>query len=184
MIWNILTIRPLCEMKADKALREIGYNTMLPLDYKFVRKADDKAVVRSVPLMPGYLVMGSDREPAWREIRELKDGHGWALVRGFLGVENRPYRLDGMSVSYIRGLCDVEPPKAVPSQRGVSVGDIAIIVDGPYAGQRCPVRRVVPKKQRATVMLNIFGTLREFQIDTKSLELAVDMPERFLAAVP
>lgn len=171
MIWHILTVAPQTEMRVDQALRDMGYETLFPMDYVIRRRnRHENPVVSPVPAMRGYMPIGSEIEPNWAAIHELKSTNGRRMVIGALGHNHLPEPISTLAVQRLRDMCTVGPPEAIPASRQVKVGEVAIILDGPYAGHRVIVRRLKPKD--TTVLMNMFGSMREVDITANSLEAA------------
>jgi len=170
-MWHVLTVAPQAEFRADEAARQMGYQTLLPLDYVIKRRnMRDRAVVTPIPAMRGYLAIGSDATPNWAALRAMRGPSGRPIITGALGHDHMPAPISALAVRQIREMCTDGPPEAIAATRQLRVGEVAIISAGPYAGHRVIVRRLRPKT--TSVLMTLFGAMREVDIVAENLQAA------------
>ena len=158
--WYCLTCPPGADIQAAEALEADGYSVLLPLEYRFKRRhPKGPAVVYPVSIMAGYLV-AELAEYDLPRVRRLEKISGKRLIHGVLGMDDKPYALPSLVVTYVRNM--VLQHLVVPLTRGLVVGDIVIIESGPFAGKRAKVTSL--RRGNARVVLNMFGALREIDI--------------------
>lgn len=182
MIWHILTTAPQRELVAQKALRDLGLSTMIPVEYRWhdarkaghaAKKGKTEKEVRAHPLWPRYVFVGCEWfQFPWREVYALNHV-GRPLITGALYRNGMPYALSHTENLHIRRLTDIEAP-AVPPSAGprLAIGDKVRIVDGLFNGQLHRVTKVSKNGESIKVMVSLFGTLTEASVPVSMVEAA------------
>lgn len=182
MIWHILTTAPQREFTAQKALRDLGLSTMIPVEYRWhdarktghaAKKAKTEKEVKAYPLWPRYVFVGCEWFGfPWREVYSLNHV-GRPLITGALYRNGLPYALSKDEKNQVWLLTDVAKPQVPPDpSRRLYPGDKVRIVEGPFAGQMAMVHRSAKNGESVTVLKKLFGTLVEATVPTSMVEAA------------
>lgn len=182
MIWHILTTAPQRELVAQKALRDLGLSTMIPVEYRWhdarkaghaSKKGKTEKEVRAHPLWPRYVFVGCDRFiTPWREIYDLNHA-GRPLVTGALYRNGMPYALSHFETQHIGLLSDVKKPEVPPdAARRLYPGDKVRIIDGPFNGRLATVHRSAKNGESYRVMVPLLATLVEATVPVTMVEAA------------
>ena len=146
MNWYLLQTKPNSHITACKNLRRQGFDVFLPLITKTIKK-NGKFLDAEGPLFPGYLFLGTSRDPV-----------PWKSVNGTRGI-SRAVTLDGLyrsvSAYIIEGLqqrCDERG--FFRSLNDIELGDRAKIERGPFADFICTIDQI-KDDQRAWVLIDL-----------------------------
>ncbi len=182
MIWHILTTAPQREFAAQKALRELGLSTMIPVEYKWhdarkaghaAKKAKTEKEVRAHPLWPRYVFVGCEWfQFPWHEVYALNHV-GRPLITGALYLNGIAYALNKDERMSVEHLTDVKKPQVPPDpSRRLYPGDKVRIVDGPFAGQLHKVHKTAKNGESIEIMVSLFGTLIDATVPVAMVEAA------------
>ena len=146
MNWYLLQTKPNAHITACVNLRRQGFDVFFPLITKTIKK-NGKFLDAEAPLFPGYLFMGTSRDPV-----------PWKRVNGTRGI-SRAVTLDGVyrsvSAHIIEGLqhrCDERG--VFRSLNDIVPGDRAKIERGPFAEFICTVDDI-QNDRRAFVLIDL-----------------------------
>ncbi len=128
--------------------------------------------VTSRKFFPGYVLIEMDlgnsiEDPARKEILQIIKNI--PKVSGFLGSQNEPSPLTGKEVERIIEQKETGT-QASKMKRKFSKGDAVKIVDGPFDGFTGHVEELNPEKERAKVMVSIFGRATPVEFDFLQIE--------------
>ncbi len=161
MNWYLLQTKPNAYVIACENLKRQGFEVFLPLTDKTTKK-NGKFLDAKAPLFPGYLFMGTSRDPV-----------PWKSINGTRGI-SRAVTLDGVyrsvSAYIIEGLqhrCDERG--VFRSLNDIGLGDRAKIEQGPFAEFVCSVEQI-KDDQRAWVLIDLLQqqTKVEVRLDSVS----------------
>ena len=160
MTWYLLQTKPNAHITACENLRRQSFEVFLPLITKTIKK-NGKFLDAKAPLFPGYLFMGTSRDPV-----------PWKSVNGTRGI-SRAVTLDGVyrSVSphIIEGLqhrCDEHD--VFRSLNDINLGDRAKIERGPFADFICSVDQI-KDDQRAWVLIDLLQQQTKIEVRLDSV---------------
>ena len=146
MNWYILQIKPNAYGIAYENLKRQGFDVFLPLITKTTKK-NGKFLDINAPLFPGYLFMGTSKDPI-----------PWKSVNGTRGI-SKAVTLDGVYRSVgshiIEGLrrrCDKNG--IIQNIRDIDMGDRAKIERGPFADFICTIDKIEDDK-RVWVLIDL-----------------------------
>ena len=128
--------------------------------------------VTSRKFFPGYVLIEMDlgnstEDSARKEILQIIKNI--PKVSGFLGSQNEPSPLTGKEVERIIEQKETGT-QASKMKRKFSKGDAVKIVDGPFDGFTGHVEELNPEKERAKVMVSIFGRATPVEFDFLQIE--------------
>ncbi len=164
MDWYVAVVPAQRELAARDRLRELGYEVLVPIEYKWRRRSRHcrQRVEVKLPLLPRYVVIGYDGALPWWHLRQCP------LIQGFLGRDGFPTPLPADAVRALKGL-DLATPTFNP-HRSIRAGDAVQFGSGPLHGKVARVRKIVAK--RARVLVEVFASLREIEVPLEILEAA------------
>src|SRR5690606_10410289 len=162
--WYVAVVPAQKELPAKERLKELGYEVMVPVEYKWRRKSRHcrKRVEVAVPLLPRYVFLGTDRPLRWWHLRQCP------IIQGFLGWEGVPTPLPPEAVKALHGLSFAVP--TFNPHRSIRAGDQVQFAAGPLHGKIARVRKIVAK--RARVLIEVFASMREIEVPLEILEAA------------
>ena len=160
MTWYLLQTKPNAHITACENLRRQSFEVFLPLITKTIKK-NGKFLDAKAPLFPGYLFMGTSRDPV-----------PWKSVNGTRGI-SRAVTLDGVyrsvSAHIIEGLqhrCDEHD--VFRSLNDINLGDRAKIERGPFADFICSVDQI-KDDQRAWVLIDLLQQQTKIEVRLDSV---------------
>lgn len=161
--WYTLQTIPKREHLAAAALRrEAGLEAFCPRLRS--RKATRRGAVQfTEALFPGYLFARFDFATTHRHVRAI---HGVSTIVSF--GEEFPTLPDSVLANLrasfpeneILNLVDLNHPRP---------GDTVDVLEGPFAGLQAVVQRVMPGRQRATILLDLLGRVVETELDHSAM---------------
>lgn len=164
MQWYVAIVPAQRELDTQKLLEAHGYQTLVPIEYKWRRKnrySRSRVEVRQ-PLLPRYVFVGIEGEPYWWHLRQFP----W--LQGFLGKDGIPRPLPPEAVRALEGLNFAIP--TFNPHKSIRAGDQVQFASGPMHGKVARVRKIVSK--RARVLIVVFNSLREVEVPLEILEAA------------
>lgn len=151
--WHAFRSEIKCELRAQTGLRDLGFETFIPVEKRIVVRCRRKHIVES-PLFPRYGFVKFDiNRDNWGQIRNT-DG-----VEDLLSNNQLPVRVPENQISQLQlaekfGLFD-RTKKPAPFKEGDSVE----IGEGPFAGFLGKVMKA-RTDERINVLLDFFGSAR------------------------
>lgn len=146
MNWYLLQTKPNSRGRATENLQQQGFAVFCPLIIKTAKKKN-KFLNRKIALFPGYLFMGTTKEPV-----------PWSSVNATRGV-SRAVTLDGryhpVNKTIIAGLkhrCDENG--IVRQISDIILGDRIKIERGPFADFICNIHEIADNR-RVWVLINL-----------------------------
>jgi len=155
-----LRVHPQSELKTEAALKEIGYESFTPIEWKWRRGVTGRKRRRwPYPMFIRYAFVGITGSPI---VAHHHIASEIEYYQGMLGWNGRPSPLGGeevealmaMSGESIRYVGSINPHKAALQPK---VGGKAQIIEGPFAGQTVKVSAI--RNQKAQVMLDMFNSM-------------------------
>lgn len=164
MKWYVAVVPAQKEFAARDRLKDLGYQVMVPVEYKWRRRSRHTRtrIEVPVPLMPRYVFLGTDRPLYLWHLRRCP------LIQAVLGSDGVPRPLPPEAVKALQGLDRVAT--TINPHRSFRVGDDVQIVSGPLRGRIARLRRIMAK--RARVMIEVFASMREIEVPVEILEAA------------
>jgi len=158
--WYLLQTKPNAHTIACKHLKQQGFEVFLPLIIRTSKKGQ-KFVDSTNPLFPGYLFMGSSRDPV-----------PWKTVNSTRGV-CKAVTLDGMhrpiSTLVIEGLkLRCNRSGIIREMNKIEPGDRVKIDKGPFADFICKVEEI-SDRSRVWVMINLLNQQTRAEISMHNL---------------
>lgn len=157
MKWYCLCVTPQREFLTAQILTEVGLKSFIPIELKHLkqrkRSGKRKDVVRAYPLLgPRYVFCGAqDKYPA----DTLRKVH---LVTGHVTREGEPAVFDEKTMDGLARISksqDNIPISQAIRHRAFRAGDIALLIEGPFAG--CRVRIVDIRGGKVLVFIRVLG---------------------------
>ena len=167
--WYCLVVAPQHDMAAQRILRDKGFHSFVPLDYRYrkVSKFSKKKMRVVTPAMPGYMFIGMERgREDWPTVMDIN------VVAGVIGVRGCPVSVDGAEVlAFLVGGADKwSVPKEhrfMQSNKEYDVGDDVKIAIGPWSGQIVTVREI--DRTKAKISLEVFGAAHDIVLPLDAL---------------
>jgi transcription antitermination factor NusG len=166
VIYHILFVRSRAEFKVADELAQIGIEPVVPEEIREWQDAKGRPQSTRLALLSGYVVMGVERSPDWRAIRDID------------GVRAPLYIGPNLAVVPPRVVCDLADlsqrvaydKKIAAAKKLVRAGQPARIVTGPLAGRESLVDRI--RGSEARIILDIIGKATPTWVPMRNLEAA------------
>lgn len=164
MQWYVAVVHAQKEFAARDRLNELGYEIIVPIEYKWRRRSRHcrKRVEVAMPLLPRYVFVGCEGQLPWWELRDCP------MIQGFLGHDGYPKPLPPEAVRALEGLSFAIP--TFNPHKSIRAGDQVQFAAGPLHGKIARVRKIVHK--RARVLIEVFSSMREIEVPLEILEAA------------
>jgi len=154
--WYCLKTRPRQERTAKRSLLgEVGVEVFCPL-LKFERARRSGRARVTEAMFPGYLFARFDYPELHRLIATT---NGVSTIVGFGGI---PAVVPDGVIGELKASVTDEETVEIPS--AVEIGEEVQVVEGPFRGIRAVVTRVMPARERVTVLLELLGMEREIEV--------------------
>ena len=162
--WYVAVVPAQKEFAARDRLKDLGYQVMVPVEYKWRRKSRHtrKRIEVAVPLLPRYVFVGTDCPLSWWQVRRCP------LIKAILGWDGVPKPLPPEAVKALEGLNFAIP--TFNPHKSIRAGDDVQFIIGPLRGKIAKVRKIVAK--RAKVLIEVFASMREIEVPLEILEAA------------
>ena len=164
--YYVLTVAPGRELDGEMILRNRGWDVTTPSEFRMVRKGIRRVYTEvRRPLTPRYLIIAHTGPLPVYRLREENQG----IVSGYLSFA------DGYPYQIAKGVIDellAKGAKSVAMNLGKSfrVGDDVTIDRDAWAGHTGPLKSL--DGDQATVLLTMFGGMREVPISVHNLKAA------------
>jgi transcription antitermination factor NusG len=170
--WYVLRCKPQSEIEAEKQIRRLGYDTIVPYKMGFRRVRGNNRPWKWA-LFPGYLFASwLDWATGWRRIAsDDKDNPDRiASIYGFLHPiwMPTPYVLPPADVEYLQSIADGKYKPAEDTSAKWNVGDPVLIPEGPFQGRVGTITKVHGKK--ATIAIKGEKNVLSIEIAIANLE--------------
>lgn len=153
-------------------LEKRGYQVFCPTEVKFqkkIRKGRRFSVPKIYSMFTGYIFVGG--KFSWLEL--MAEDYIIAAV-GFPDEHGRrrPAPISEAEMAKLRNMSGALVPhkRSVNPHRSFRSGELAEIIDGPFANQIVKIEGL--HGRRAKIFLNLFGTQKEVDIDISQLHAA------------
>ena len=156
-----IKVSPQSELKVDAALKELGYQSFTPIEWKWkkVRANSNRRRRWAYPMFIRYAFVGITGSPIQAHHHIASEIE---YYQGMLGWAGKPYPLKPsdvealmeMSGESIRYVGSINPHKAALQPK---VGGKAQIIEGPFTGQTVKVTEI--RNHKARVMLDMFNSM-------------------------
>lgn len=168
MIWYALTVAPQKEFVAEKVLKNMGHDALVPVEFKW-RRADrysNKKKVHPYAMMNGYVFAGFNGHVPWMQLRETP------CITGVVGFQGEPAQIPTKAVNDIRELSGQEIAfmKSIDVRRSFRAGDMVRVSSGPLQGQFIKIKRIVA--DRAHSIFEFFNRTYPIELPLEILEAA------------
>lgn len=191
--WFAFQTVPQREMAAADAMRDRGYPSFVPVEYKQRRKSHRSRKYERVayPMFRGYIFAQVDSQARWDELKNLhtiirKPGKASAdgariidrlserrVVVGVVTFNGRPAPIAEKNMHMLMQLSGQTIPhkESVNPRKSFDVGDKVLITSGPFAGFKQVTIEAISKRH-AMVFLNLFNTVSEVKVPLEHLRVA------------
>jgi len=164
--WFALRIPPQKEQAAHEILTSRGFTSFFAHEVREVARHRHRSKTRELktfPLLHGYALAEHDGSPDWwHRILSLQ------VVKGVIGVGGRPLPIRRWAIDRLARRSGAT--RLLPSPKPISAGQMARLLDGPFAGH---TGRVVEcRGAKARLLLGLLGSEREAEVEIRSLEAA------------
>lgn len=173
--WFVIQTAPQREFRAADELRARGYVVYVPAVEKQQRASRyiKRYRRRMEPLFSRYIFV--HRLIPWREMRYddprcLKDRAGRRLLTGLVTVSGAAEPIPEEVVGKIADTVREIESKMRKAPRGLKVGDIGLLKDGPYKGMGGEIEKL--DGDEAEFAMKIFGAVRTVRAKIDALEAA------------
>lgn len=154
--WYCLKTRPRQERTAKRSLLgEVGVEVFCPL-LKFERARRSGRARVTEAMFPGYLFA---RFEYTKQHRVVATTNGVSTIVGFGGI---PAVVPDGVISELKASVTAEETVEIPNT--VEIGEEVQVVEGPFQGIRAIVTKVMPARERVTVLLELLGMEREVEV--------------------
>ena len=163
--WIVAVTHPQAEAWANANLNRRGYRTYLPMVLRHRPDRVTPTLLHNVlaPLWPGYLFVHHDSRDSWRPIYETP------AVRSVLKTRDQIQWANAGAVEALEASEElrrsIEPPNA-----SWASGTVLEVASGSFRGHRGALVRVT--KDRAAILLMLFGVLRQVDVPLDNLAVA------------
>jgi transcriptional antiterminator RfaH len=148
---------------------DVGIDVFCPfIRFKRARSTGVSRVTEA--LFPGYLFARFDYV---RQYRHVKSTRGVARIIGFGG---RPAIVPDEIIEGLKDHLATEDVIEIRSE--IQPGEPVQVIQGPFAGIRAVVTRVMPARERVAILLEILGMEREVEVSTGVILPDLDHPLR------
>src|SRR5690606_29311991 len=129
--WYVAVVPAQKEFAARDRLKDLGYQVMVPVEYKWRRKSRHtrKRIEVAVPLLPRYVFVGTDCPLYWWQVRRCP------LIQGFLGWDGMPTPLPPAGVRALERLQFGIPEPISNPHKSIKAGDQVKFVTGAMRGK-------------------------------------------------
>lgn len=162
--WNVLVVKPNAEKKVGQQLKELGFETCVPIQ-KQLRQWSDRKKLMEVVLFKNYVFVATN---AIQRKNVFQVGN---VIR-YLTILNKPSILRPNEVTLIKKLSNIDVPVTICFEK-FQIADTVEIIYGPLSGHRGKVIGMNGKHivQLSLPNLNCFANV---QLNSNELQL-VDM---------
>ncbi len=169
LAWYCIRTRPKQEHITARALRaDVGVEVFSPF-VRFKRARGRGTMWVTEALFPGYIFAKFHIIDQFRHVNATR---GVAKILSFGGSPSIVH--DDVITTVRENMPESEEIVIIPDV--VGPGDEVRIVDGPYAGLRTVVTKVIPARQRVGILLEILGSEREVEVDASSVLSEISRP--------
>lgn len=166
--WYCIKTRSKVEGVTARGLRnDAGLEVFAPT-LRFQRSRRGASIWATEAMFPSYLFARFRYIDSFRHVQSIR---GVSRIVGFGGY---PSVLPDVVIEDLRQ--HVSSDEVITIQSSFSVGDEVDVLDGAFAGLRAVVTRVLPAKDRVTILLEFLGADREVHVSTTSLSREIDHP--------
>ncbi len=167
--WFCVRTRPKQEKISAQTLRsDVGVEVFSPF-VRFKRARGKGTMWVTEALFPGYVFAKFDYV---EQMRHVQSTRGVTKILGFGGY---PAVVPKEVIQAVRdSMPTSEEIIMIPDS--VQPGDEVKIVSGPYAGIQTVVTRIMPARQRVSILLEILGSEREVEVDAEAVLTGVSRP--------
>ena len=171
MTWFVLTTAPQMEFKAEAAVRQLGYNVVMPYEERELRKRagkDRRDQFKKFVLLRRYLVVEAESTSAVGSIVYRMAYAPKRLITGYLGNYGTPSPVPDWAVEYLN---EISGRKILMASEisTLKVGDTARIINGPMEGHTAKIESI--RGAKAKMFLKWLGGEREITVPTRSLRV-------------
>jgi transcription antitermination factor NusG len=170
--WFVLRCKPSLEITAEKQIKHLGMDAMVP--YVEGGRRPNKRTQRyrkyKFPLFPGYLFASwVDWAAGWRRIGpspdEKHNPDRIDAIYGFLHPvwTTMPYILPPADVEYLESIADGKYKPEVHNTPCLKVGDEVLISEGPFQGHRGKTTEI--RGENVTLDVPIFGKFSKIKVE-------------------
>jgi transcription antitermination factor NusG len=181
MTWYILRVAPQAELRTEAALRDLGYQSFTPIEYKRRRLRKSSSRMWAYPMFIRYSFVGiEDRSPQvcyghLHRIKSLIGAEVGGVVQGVLGWREKPAPLKPEDAEYLQTLSgqtiryvgSINPHRAIQPP---TVGGSARIIDGAFQDSDRQVKVSAITNRKASVLLEVFNSMQTVTIPIEYLE--------------
>ncbi|TSA32190.1 MAG: hypothetical protein D4R65_09770 [Verrucomicrobiaceae bacterium] len=154
--WYCLKTRPRHERAAKHSLLgEVRVEVFCPL-LKFERARRSGRARVTEAMFPGYLFARFDYP---NQHRMVATTNGVSTIVGFGGI---PAVVPDGVIDELKASVTAEETVEIPNT--VEIGEEVQVVEGPFQGIRAIVTKVMPARERVTVLLELLGMEREVEV--------------------
>lgn len=166
--WYCVHTKPLCENRVSSALRsELNLEVFCPF-IRFERARRNGRVWACEAMFPRYVFAQFGYQSQARQIRAM---------RGVVSIVCFGGRPALVPPEIIRGLrASVQDEEMIVIQPGIRVGEEVNVVAGPFQGLRAVVTRLLPARERVSLLLEVLGMEREVEVPESIILPDVDHP--------
>lgn len=161
LLWYCVKTKPKQEGIATRLLRsELGLEVFCP-KIRFKRARSTGVAWVNEAMFPGYIFARFVYPELYRRIAVTS---GVAKTLSFGG---RPCILDEQIIEGLRQY--VADGETVEIASEIKEGEEVKVVEGPFAGVRALVTRILPARERVAILLNMLGQEREIEVAAHDL---------------
>ena len=158
--WYCLRAKPRQESLAARQLRAFGVEVFAPR-IRFRRARSTGVAWVNEALFPGYLFANFDYKT---EHRHIASAQGVASIVKFGGD---PSIVDEQLIHNLRQ--SLSEGEMIEVAADIAAGDEVSIVQGPFAGVKALVTRLLPSRERVAILFQLLGEEREVEVDLHSV---------------
>ncbi len=164
--WNVLVVKPKSEKKVGQQLKELGFETCVPVQKQMRQWSDRKKMVESV-LFTNYVFVATNT-------MKRNDVFQAGNVIRYLTYLNKPATLKVNEIELIKKLSNIDYPVTI-GYDNFRIADTVEIVYGPLSGHKGKVIGMNGKHivQLSLPNLNCFANV---QLHSNELQLVEMMP--------
>lgn len=156
LLWYCVKTKPRQEGIATRLLRgELGLEVFCP-KIRFKRARSTGVAWVNEAMFPGYIFARFVYPELYRRVAATS---GVARTLSFGG---RPCILDSQIIEGLRR--HVSDGETVEIASEIKEGEEVKVVEGPFAGVRALVTRILPARERVAILLNMLGQEREIEV--------------------
>lgn len=161
LVWYCVKTKPKQEGIATRLLRgELGLEVFCP-KIRFKRARSTGIAWVNEAMFPGYIFARFVYPELHRRVAATS---GVAKTLSFGG---RPCILDDQLIEGLR--LHVADGETVEIASEIKEGEEVKVVEGPFAGVRALVTRILPARERVAILLNMLGQEREIEVAAQDL---------------